>query len=511
MKVSVRTHTCTHLFTWLAHPGPAEDGQLHLRAFGHDSSGGQQRSANQSVQSVSSKVSHPSSHPPRRKKQLLRKQWFYMLWSAMMCHYISAMSLFVLLHLIFVFGASAHHPKDVFLPPCESHCELSAGCWTATGRSGSLTKEVVFFASRTSHRRWVQKTHFRPQVSWVVVQSSMFLVHIFPGFCMFVVMLDRGAFSFVFSLVFLFSCYKSTGSVLVGGDCAGFWHSICVGWNISDETHTLSVLLTSASDRDYITWGFTADHRSATEDTFYMVFVEFMWRHQPKGKMCWEQEGQALLHEYSDREQNIFHLGPKHETSKKWLRVNLIPELFISSQSVIKQSEVKDDISEGFKAQQLTEVIHVCMLCHQWLLCKFNHSIKSLSHSPVHTWNETKQDGGRLWGRQRLFSKIHTAQSYEVANFQHTHTNMNVVSLLYQHTRPYMAWLCAAWCGLTVGGSSISLSHWGHHSRHQRHTMFSSLSLLMQTQHLQQRSQNSRWYCHCLLLPEVNLFVNKAA
>lgn len=92
-----------------------------------------------------------------------------------------------------------------------------------------------------------------PKVSWVVVQPSMFLVHIFPGFCMFLVMLDRGPFSFVkdVSLVFLFGCYKSTRSLLVGGDCAGFWHGICVGWNISDETHTAPVLLTSASDRLY--------------------------------------------------------------------------------------------------------------------------------------------------------------------------------------------------------------------------------------------------------------------
>lgn len=61
------------------------------------------------------------------------------------------------------------------------------------------------------------------------------------------------------SLVFLFGCYKNTRAALVGGDCAGLWHSICVGWNISDETHTVSVLLTSTSDRDYITWGFTAN------------------------------------------------------------------------------------------------------------------------------------------------------------------------------------------------------------------------------------------------------------
>ena len=27
-----------HHFTWLAHPGSAKDGQLHLRTFGHDSS-----------------------------------------------------------------------------------------------------------------------------------------------------------------------------------------------------------------------------------------------------------------------------------------------------------------------------------------------------------------------------------------------------------------------------------------------------------------------------------------
>lgn len=69
-----KAHLQTHMesFTWLAHPGSAKDSQLHLRAFGHDSSCSQRRSANQSV---SSEVSHPSSRPPRRRKQLLKNQY----------------------------------------------------------------------------------------------------------------------------------------------------------------------------------------------------------------------------------------------------------------------------------------------------------------------------------------------------------------------------------------------------------------------------------------------------
>lgn len=130
--------------------------------------------------------------------------------------------------------------------------------------------------------------------------------------------------------------------------------------------------------------------------------------------------------------QNHFHLGPKHETSKQWLRVNLIPELFISSQPMIKRSEVKDNISEGCKNQQLAEVIHVCMLCHQWLLCCSREDF--FSHPRVNAWNETKQDGVVGGWKQTMrmpeaFSKIHTARSYEVANFQHTHTHTQTWTL----------------------------------------------------------------------------------
>lgn len=55
-RINKFSHTVIVLFffffTWLAHPGSAEDGQLHLRAFSHDSSCGKRRSAKQSVRSA---------------------------------------------------------------------------------------------------------------------------------------------------------------------------------------------------------------------------------------------------------------------------------------------------------------------------------------------------------------------------------------------------------------------------------------------------------------------------
>lgn len=70
--VRARMYTNTHkhilMFTWLSHPGSAEDGQLHLRAFGHDSSCDERSSASQSVISEVS-----PKHPPSRK-QLLRRR-----------------------------------------------------------------------------------------------------------------------------------------------------------------------------------------------------------------------------------------------------------------------------------------------------------------------------------------------------------------------------------------------------------------------------------------------------
>lgn len=70
--VRARMYTNTHkhilMFTWFSHPGSAEDGQLHLRAFGHDSSCDERSSASQSVISEVS-----PKHPPSRK-QLLRRR-----------------------------------------------------------------------------------------------------------------------------------------------------------------------------------------------------------------------------------------------------------------------------------------------------------------------------------------------------------------------------------------------------------------------------------------------------
>lgn len=62
------THKHTLMFTWLSHPGSAEDGQLHLRAFGHDSSCDERSSASQSVISEVS-----PEHPPSRKQRLRRR------------------------------------------------------------------------------------------------------------------------------------------------------------------------------------------------------------------------------------------------------------------------------------------------------------------------------------------------------------------------------------------------------------------------------------------------------
>lgn len=66
-RMYTNTHKHTLMFTWLSHPGSAEDGQLHLRAFGHDSSCDERSSASQSVISEVS-----PKHPPSRKQRLRR-------------------------------------------------------------------------------------------------------------------------------------------------------------------------------------------------------------------------------------------------------------------------------------------------------------------------------------------------------------------------------------------------------------------------------------------------------
>lgn len=67
-RMYTNTHKQTLMFTWLSHPGSAEDGQLHLRAFGHDSSCDERSSASQSVISEVS-----PKHPPSRKQRLRRR------------------------------------------------------------------------------------------------------------------------------------------------------------------------------------------------------------------------------------------------------------------------------------------------------------------------------------------------------------------------------------------------------------------------------------------------------
>lgn len=177
------------MFTWLAHPGSAEDSQLHLRAFGHDSGGGQRSSANQSV---SSKVSHPSSHPPGRRKQLLRKQWSYMLRSALMRHYFSTVWL-----ICFLF--SGNISWRCF---CSSskRCVSSTTTWV-TLRSVSRLLDFHWQKCESLEGSGVLRLtdvtlEVSPKVTFQAkrIMSCCAAKHIFPGLCMFLVMSDRGPF-----------------------------------------------------------------------------------------------------------------------------------------------------------------------------------------------------------------------------------------------------------------------------------------------------------------------------